>query len=378
MAGNWGAILAGLAGGAGALGTAMSDREKEATRKAELAQAAMRQLALDSLARKKALGEMGAVADTGNVTQGDVATGLMGSNLVLPTGLGTADAGMEGLSRALGGAKQTEREAERFELPNLTGGVDKLRIDEQATPEAKAMRRLTQQQRGQQQIEEAKARAAEARLNEQIESRYELANINNKAAQQRANTMADAQRGMVAGVTQTMEGNQPIVTAYTRGGESRKLGNAPPKAGAATKQETALAAGEAERSYMNLLDPRTQKIADPPGWVDRAASKTDAGNVIASDAGSAYMTNVRGLIRSWVVTVEGKRMSDADARVNELLKSFRFGGGPVQDEQTKARLEGMYRDIVRMARGNVTTPAFTPQLPTTPQDRKSKYRSPNG
>lgn len=163
MAGNWGAILAGLAGGGNALADSMHDREKEATRKAELAKAAMRQLALDSLTRQKTLSDMGAVPDTGEVTQGDMATGLLGSNLTIPTGIGGADAGMAGMTRAVTGAKQEEQGAERFALPNLTGGTDQLRIDDQATPEAKAMRRLLQQQRGAQQIEDTRTKAAEAR-----------------------------------------------------------------------------------------------------------------------------------------------------------------------------------------------------------------------
>ena len=351
MAGNWGAILAGLAGGGNSLADSMHDHEKTAERKAELAKAAMRQLAIDSLNRQQTLGAMGAVPDTGKVTQGDMATGLMGSNLLVPTGIGGADAGMAGMTRAVTGAQQEEQGADRFALPNLTGGTDKLRIDEQQTPEAKAMRRLTQQQRGQQALEEAKARASEARLNETINSRFGLAGVNNTAAQQRANTMADAQRSMIGGTVQTVEGGQPVVTAYTRGGQTRTLGNAVPTGAGATKADLQLAAGEAARSYNNLLDPATKTIANPPGWWDRSMSKSDATNALATDAGSAYMNNVRGLIRAWIVTVEGKRMSDADARINEVLKSFRFGGGKIADEQTKKRLEGMYRDITAKGAG---------------------------
>ena len=163
MAGNWGAILAGLAGGAGSLAQSMDKNEMEAQRRKERAEAAMRQLAIDSLSRQKTLGEMGAVEDTGAVTQGDMATGLLGSNLSIPTGIGTADAGIEGIARALGGAKQEEAGAQRFELPEFQGGSKKYRIDDQQTPEAKAMRRLTQQQQGQQRIEEFRTRSAESR-----------------------------------------------------------------------------------------------------------------------------------------------------------------------------------------------------------------------
>lgn len=122
--------------------------------------------------------------------------------------------------------------------------------------------------------------------------------------------------------------------------------------GGASQSERALAAGEAERSFRQIVGP-DGKLLQPPNWLDRAATQRDFTNAFASKEGQAYMTNVRNLIRSWAIVVEGKRMSDADARANEMLKSFRFGAGAEADEDTKRRLEGMAADIRDTTGGRV-------------------------
>lgn len=389
MAGNWGAILAGLAGGAGSLAQSMDVREKQAEEQ-----------------RKQAIAEaiqMLAVKDTygliefpeGRTDKDALSLGAVEQLSQTKPGVQAASIGGPFDTSYKSGKTYTEQREPQIEhgpqrietigarrfLADPSQGKEaraERRGEESAERKAQAdWRRLQATLTGQEKIATLREREAANRAAAALAGRFQLQDQSLTAAQKRAETMADAQRGMIGGVTQTMEGDTPMVTAYTRGGGTRQLGQAVPKAGGATKVETGLAAGEAERSYKNLLDPKTQKIADPPSWADRTLSKSDAGNLFASDAGSAYMNNVRGLIRSWVVTVEGKRMSDADARVNELLKSFRFGGGKIADEQTKNRLEGMYRDIVKAARGGQAAP--TPSVaPQGSADRTAKYRSPNG
>ena len=392
MAGNWGAILAGLAGGAGSLAQSMDKNEQRAEERRRQAIAE----AIQMLAVKDTYGLT--ELPEGRTDKDALTLGAVEQLSQTKPGVQTASIGGPFDTSYKAGKTYTEQREPQIEHgPQRieTIGTRRFLADPSQGKEARAERRgeesaerkagadwkrLQATLTGQERIANLRAKAAADQAAAALAGRFQMQDKSITAAQTRAETMADAQRGMVAGVTQTMEGGTPMVTAYTRGGGTRQLGQAPPKTGGATKAETSLAAGEAERSYMNLLDPRTQKIADPPGWIDRKASQSDIGNVVASDAGSAYMTNVRGLIRAWVVTVEGKRMSDADARVNEMLKSFRFGGGKLADEQTKNRLEGMYRDIVKMARGGQATPT-PPVAPQGSEDRKVKYRTgvvPNG
>lgn len=219
MAGNWGAILAGLAGGAGSLAQSMDKNEQRDERRKERAEAAMRQLAIDSLNREKDYIGMGAVDDTGDITQGDMATGLLGSNLSIPTGLGTAEAGMEGLARALGGAKGEEQGARRFSVPGLQGGVEKKRIDEQTTPEAKAMRRLTQQQTGQQRIEEYRTKAAEERAEAARKASESAADKRARESRDAAERLANKPQRV-----QVDDGNGGLKWAWLRPGQEAPVG----------------------------------------------------------------------------------------------------------------------------------------------------------
>ena len=147
--------------------------------------------------------------------------------------------------------------------------------------------------------------------------------------------------------TADVDGSATFQQSYDNGKTWQNAGDAF-RVGGATKQDQDLASRQAERSYKALLVPSVggEEVMQPPpsGW-DRATSKMDITNWMATDKGSAYMTNVRNLIRSWVVVVEGKRMSDADAAANEVLKSFRFGSGPLADQQAADRLQGMALDI---------------------------------
>ena len=392
MAGNWGAILAGLAGGAGSLAQSMDKNEQRAEERRRQAIAeAIQMLAVkdtygltelpDGQSDKDAL-TLGAVEQLSQTKPNVQAASIGGPfDTSYKSGPSISEQRAPQIEH---GPQRVESIGARRYLADPSQGKEaraERRGEESAERKAEAdWKRLQASLTGQEKIANLRAKAAADQAAAALAGRFQMQDKGITAAQTRAETMADAQRGMIGGVTQTMEGDTPMVTAYTRGGGTRQLGQAVPKAAGATKEETKLAAGEAERSYMNLLDPRTQKIADPPGWVDRKASQSDVGNVIASDAGGAYMTNVRGLIRAWVVTVEGKRMSDADARVNEMLKSFRFGGGKIADEQTKRRLEGMYRDILKMAGRGPSSPSAptTAPAPPTSGDRTTKYRSPNG
>jgi len=391
MAGNWGAILAGLAGGAGSLAQSMDKNEQRAEERRRQAIAE----AIQMLAVKDTYGLT--ELEDGRTDKDALTLGAVDQLSQTKPGVQAASIGGPFDTSYKSGKTYTEQREPQIEHgPQRieTIGARRYLADPSQGKEARAerrgeqsaerkadadWRRLQASLTGQEKIANLRAKAAADQAAAALAGRFQMQDKGITAAQTRAETMADAQRGMIGGVTQTMEGDTPMVTAYTRGGGTRQLGQAVPKAGAATKVETGLAAGEAERSYRNLLDPKTQRIANPPNWADRTLSKSDVGNVLASDAGSAYMNNVRGLIRAWVVTVEGKRMSDADARVNEMLKSFRFGGGQIADEQTKRRLEGMYRDIVKAVKGNQGAPNPAPN--TAPQasgDRTTKYRSPNG
>ncbi len=113
--------------------------------------------------------------------------------------------------------------------------------------------------------------------------------------------------------------------------------------------ERGLAYDDAERSILELRGD-DGKIKDPPGNFDRFATRTEWLNWAATRDGQAYMNNVRKLIRSWVVLVEGKRMSDADARVNELQRSFSVGDKSLVVEGKKQTLESMAESIKKIGR----------------------------
>lgn len=355
MAGNWGAILAGLAGGAGSLGQSMSEN-------ADKAELRKRQAIADAIAMLATKDKYGLSPIAEGVSDKDALNqGAIGQLNQTKLGLQMAGGGSSMMPRIAEEPSYTEQREEQTEygpqsvetiganrfLRDPSQGVEartERRTNRTDTRKAEeAFKRLLQTQEGQRKIAEFQAQAAASRAAEAFAGRKELATQSQSAAMDRTKAMM----GGISGTFQSPdEGGTPNVMAYNRFGQTRSLGQAVPSGSAAPKADLALAAGEARRSYQNLLDPQTKKIADPPSWFDRTASKSDLTNALASDAGSAYMNNVRGLVRSWIVTVEGKRMSDADARVNEVLKSFRFGAGEIADQQTKERLEGMYKDIV--------------------------------
>lgn len=149
---------------------------------------------------------------------------------------------------------------------------------------------------------------------------------------------------------------QPIIHTFEEGGKNvekishdqgrtwQVLGNTKATSGdiRVSDPDKMLAVRDAESSMKALADPKdATKLRDPPGWFNRVATKSEWTNWAATGSGQSYMNNVRRLVRSWVVTVEGKRMSDADARVNEMLRSFRFGAGKEADEDTKRTLQQM-------------------------------------
>jgi hypothetical protein len=129
--------------------------------------------------------------------------------------------------------------------------------------------------------------------------------------------------------------------------------------------ERSLAYNDAQLSMSGLMGA-DGKMKEPPSNFDRAATRSEWTNALASNEGQAYMNNVRKLIRSWVVLIEGKRMSDADARVNELQRSFAFGDGPDVIASKKATLESMAESIralgtPRSANPSSPAPASAPQ-----------------
>lgn len=141
----------------------------------------------------------------------------------------------------------------------------------------------------------------------------------------------------------TPAGNAPVLNTKTGQWEDSGLVKADSGTGP-TRRDQDLAARDAKFSFTSLLDANG-KMKDPPGWKDRLATKFDWANAAASPQGQTYMKNVRNLIRSWAIIVEGKRMSDADAIANDQLKSFRFGDSAEADAMTKQRLESMAQAI---------------------------------
>lgn len=128
------------------------------------------------------------------------------------------------------------------------------------------------------------------------------------------------------------------------------------------ENERSLAYNDAVQSWEGLVDAQG-KIKDPPGHLDRLFTRSEKTNALATPEGQAYMNNVRKLIRSWVVLVEGKRMSDADARVNELQRSFSFGDKSLVVEGKKQTLQNMKASIEAIRKG---APAEAPKgTPTT-------------
>lgn len=98
-------------------------------------------------------------------------------------------------------------------------------------------------------------------------------------------------------------------------------------------------------------------IRNPPGNWDRVMTKSEWTNVLASQGGQHYLNNVKKLIRSWVVLIEGKRMSDADARVNELQRSFAIGDKSIVVEGKKQTLLSMAASIAKLKTdGGITRP----------------------
>lgn len=97
-------------------------------------------------------------------------------------------------------------------------------------------------------------------------------------------------------------------------------------------------------------------MKDPPSYLDRVATQSDWTNWAASGEGQVYMSNTRKLIRAWVVLIEGKRMSDADARVNEMMRSFRPGDDELADEDKKATLKDMAESIRALGETGVRLP----------------------
>lgn len=98
-------------------------------------------------------------------------------------------------------------------------------------------------------------------------------------------------------------------------------------------------------------------IKNPPGNWDRAMTKSEWTNALATEDGQHYLNNVKKLIRSWVVLIEGKRMSDADARVNELQRSFAVGDKSVVVEGKKQTLLSMAKSIKELKRtGGIVQP----------------------
>lgn len=127
--------------------------------------------------------------------------------------------------------------------------------------------------------------------------------------------------------------------------------------------ERTLAYDDAVNSWTGLVDEQGD-IKDPPGNFDRLATRTEWLNWAATGDGQEYMNNVRKLIRSWVVLVEGKRMSDADARVNELQRSFSFGDKSLVVEGKKQTLASMKRSIEALkTQGALVQPVPGEQAP---------------
>lgn len=120
--------------------------------------------------------------------------------------------------------------------------------------------------------------------------------------------------------------------------------------------ERTLSYDDAANSIAALRDSNG-KLKPPPSSFDRVATKSDWTNWMASDNGQNYMVNVRKLIRSWVVLIEGKRMSDADAAVNEAMRSFRPGEGAATVSGKMQTLESMARSIENLkSQGKITLP----------------------
>jgi len=113
--------------------------------------------------------------------------------------------------------------------------------------------------------------------------------------------------------------------------------------------ERSLAYDDAQLSMQNLMDGNVMR--EPPGNFDRLATQTEWLNWAASGKGQVYVNNVNKLIRAWVVLIEGKRMSDADARVNALQRGFRFGDKEVTDQGKKITLQSMARSITALGAG---------------------------
>lgn len=129
--------------------------------------------------------------------------------------------------------------------------------------------------------------------------------------------------------------------------------------------ERSLAYRDAERSIASMMNA-DGTMKDPPNYLDRVATKSDWTNWAASGEGQVYMSNTRKLIRAWVVLIEGKRMSDADARVNEMMRSFRPGDDELADEDKKATLKDMAASIQALGQSGVSLPMPGAEPSATP------------
>lgn len=125
--------------------------------------------------------------------------------------------------------------------------------------------------------------------------------------------------------------------------------------------ERTLAFDDAQLSIQGLIGANGQMKEPPSSW-DRFATQSDWLNWTASDDGQNYMGNTRKLIRSWVVLIEGKRMSDADARANEMMRSFRPGDKSLTIDGKQQTLESMAASIRALGRTGIALPE-TPGAP---------------
>lgn len=141
-------------------------------------------------------------------------------------------------------------------------------------------------------------------------------------------------------------------------------GRATPQEIKVVNNERQLAYDDAKLSIQNLTNA-DGSMKDPPSSWDRVMTRSDWTNFMASDEGQSFMNDTRKLIRSWVVLIEGKRMSDADARVNEMMRSFRPGDKAITVDGKKQTLQSMAQSIRSLGQaGGITTPV--PGEPSRP------------
>jgi hypothetical protein len=130
-------------------------------------------------------------------------------------------------------------------------------------------------------------------------------------------------------------------------GETALGEKAPPKDIKVINTERSLAYDDAQLSIRELTNEKGDVKPPPSSW-DRWATKSDWTNWASTGEGQAYMNNTRKLIRAWVVLIEGKRMSDADAAVNEAMRSFRPGDKGAVVAGKQRTLKSMAESIGRL------------------------------